>query len=280
MQSVILTGASSGIGQDLALSLAKRGFRVFAGVRSSKDFQEFSGRHENIFPVKLDVTSDESLKLASTLITPQLRGKVSLINNAGIAVPGPIEAIELSDFEKQFQVNVFGLIRVTQEFLPAIRDTKGSIVNISSVSGLSTSPFLGAYSASKHAVESISDALRRELKVFGVNVIVIEPGPIKTPIWQKGLANKTLVEGSFRQSVYPIYQSAFRRFEATVKDISERALPVDYVTTKIIQALEDKSPPTRIMVASFESWIGTRLSQLLPDKWVDFLISTSVLRKR
>lgn len=280
MKSIIVTGASSGIGRDLVLSLANRGHQVFAGVRSDKDFQELTAVNKHLVPVVMDVTSEASIQKALEFIGPLINGSVCLVNNAGIAVPGPLEAIELKQFEQQFQVNVFGLVRVTQAFLPMIRKTQGRIVNISSVSGLSTSPFLGAYAASKYAVESLSDALRRELHPFGVKVIVVEPGPIQTPIWSKGLANKDVTEQGFRQDIYPIYRESFRKFEDVVKQISAKALPVKSVTEKVIVAIDEQDPPARILIASFVSWLGTRLSQKLPDQWVDVMIRSSVLRKR
>ena len=175
----IVTGSSTGIGKATVLHLSRKGFLVFAGIRRESDAEQFQSL-KGIFPLLLDVSSQDSVEKAVEIAAEKLNtaSEVHLINNAGIVVAGPVEGVSLTRWKEQFEVNFFGLLRVTQTLLPYIRKTRGRIVNISSISGLAAFPYLGPYCASKFAVEALSDALRRELRQFGCSVVVIEPGPI------------------------------------------------------------------------------------------------------
>lgn len=184
----LVTGASTGIGQSIALKLAQEGMTVFATVRKESDADHLQSLHDNLEPLIMDVTDLAQIEAAAEVVKDQLGNTPLsvLVNNAGVAVPGPVEKLPMDELRWQFDVNVFGVVDVTQAFLPLMK--QGSvIVNISSVAGRSTQPFLGAYSASKHALEALSDALRRELLLThtGIDVVVIQPGSIKTPIWDK-----------------------------------------------------------------------------------------------
>ncbi len=182
--AVLVTGASTGIGRATGLYLQARGFRVFASVRRETDAADLSGAT----PVLLDVENAESIRAAADAVGAALEDGAlqGLVNNAGIAVSGPLEFLEMSDLRHQFEVNLFGQVAVTRAFLPLLRRAKnGRIVNMSSISGRITAPLLGPYSMSKFALEAFSDALRRELSPFGLSVSVVEPGAIKTPIWDK-----------------------------------------------------------------------------------------------
>ena len=197
MKSVVITGASTGIGETAAKYLVAQGFKVYGSVRKPEDGarlkQEIGGNFE---PLIFDVTDEAAIKLAAEKVRADLNGRTldGLVNNAGIAVPGPFLETSLDKWRKQFETNVVGLVAATQAFAPllgadlSLKGEPGRIVMISSVAGKRGNPFAGPYSASKHAVEGLSEALRREMMLFGIDVIVIGPGPIRTPIWGKGAA--------------------------------------------------------------------------------------------
>ncbi|MGZ3705895.1 MAG: SDR family oxidoreductase, partial [Bdellovibrionota bacterium] len=251
MKIAIVTGASSGIGQAAAQRLAEKGFQVFAGVRTEAAGAAWEKR-ENASPLLLDVTKPESVEAALKKCRPRLEKatEVHLVNNAGIAVAGPVEGVSLEKWKEQFEVNVFGLVRATQAFLPFIRATKGRVVNISSVSGLATSPYLGPYSASKFAVEAISDALRREIAQFGCRVVVVEPGPIDTPIWSKGLSKKDSLLSSLSEELQKVYSHELRTFQKAVEKSAHDAVPVSLVADVVEKALLAKKPRTRYIVGN------------------------------
>lgn len=272
---VVITGSSSGIGRETALFLASRGFHVLAGVRKEKDMEALS-RHAGITPAIMDVTEEGSVRAAAA--HPLLHGasEVHLVNNAGIAVGGPIEATPVSRWKQQFDVNVFGLVSATQAFLPHIRATKGRIVNISSVSGLAASPYLAPYSSSKFAVEAISDSLRRELRQFNVKVIAIEPGPIKTPIWEKGMASHE--KSSLSAQMQSLYGKELGFFESLVKKSEAEAVEVRKVSKLIETALTTLRPRTRYVVGAKGLSLQMKLARLLPDKWLDSAIAKQLSR--
>lgn len=196
--AVIITGASSGIGQATALMLARAGWLTFAGVRTPGAATELSamagavGVGALLRPLLLDVTDDTQIAAAATLVGDECRRRGialrGVINNAGIAVVGPLEVVPLDRIRASLTINTVGALAVTRAFLPQLRAARGRVINLSSVSGRVASPFLGAYAASKFALEALSDALRAELRPWGLRVILIEPGPIATPIWEKGNA--------------------------------------------------------------------------------------------
>src|SRR5215468_1069540 len=208
-RAVVVTGAAGGIGFATSRLLRERGFRVFGTLLESED----STRLEQIgaTPVRLEVTNAASVQQASRSILDQLGSAplAGLVNNAGIADGGPLELLDIGAVRHVFEVNVLGLIAITQPFLPKLRESKGRIVNMSSVSGRLAVPFLAPYCASKFAVEAISDSLRRELYPFGVHVVVIQPAVVRTAIWDK--AAKQDVE-RYRGTVYePVIPEALRR---------------------------------------------------------------------
>lgn len=264
LQSVLITGASTGIGRAIALDLARSGHQVFASVRKAEDGADLEKSDANIIAVLFDVTDEDALQKGLKVVRERLLPErcFSLVNNAGIAVPGPLEDIAPAEFRRQFEINVFGAMRVTQVFLPLIRETKGRVVNMSSVSGLMTPPFLGAYSASKFALEALSDALRRELGAQGVKVLLIEPGLIQTPIWNKGLnAPKDFVSEPYRKAI--------DRFMRSIERSVKTALPVDFVTDAVRRALLEDDPPARQVVASITTRLQLELAGRLPSKWAD-----------
>lgn len=274
--TVVITGASTGIGFATAVDLAHDGHQVFAGVRKSEDGEKLRQAHSSIIPVLLDVNNEAQVQNVVQVIREKMKTKkLALINNAGVAVPGPIEALPLSEFRRQFETNVFGLISVTQAFLPLLRETQGRIVNISSIAGRVASPFLGAYAASKFAVEGLSDSLRREVSAFGVKVVLVEPGPIETPIWEKGLGQKDKMKEYMTPAFEKIYGSAINSFMKQVEDAVEHADPVDYVVDAIKQGLFSLNPQNRYLVGR-QAKISGFLSQILPSKAIDTVISKRI----
>ncbi|MFZ1804110.1 MAG: SDR family NAD(P)-dependent oxidoreductase, partial [Nitrospira sp.] len=197
-RAVVITGASTGIGAACALHLDRLGFAVFAGVRKSEDgvaLQKSSS--DRLVPVELDVTDLITIRKSHAVVLQATRdrGLFGLINNAGIAVVAPLEAVPIADLRQQLEVNVVGQVAVTQAFLPIVRQARGRIVNKGSIAGLSTMPLMGPYSASKFALEAITDALRLEVQQWGIHVSIIEPGAITTPIW-----NKSAIEAAEREA--------------------------------------------------------------------------------
>jgi len=267
LQSILVTGASTGIGRAIALDLAEEGHQVFASVRKPEDATALESANKNIIGLLFDVTDEAGVQKGFRAARERREAgrPFSIINNAGIAVPGPIEDIPLADLRRQFEVNVFGAIRVTQVFLPLVRENKGRIVNMSSVAGLVTTPFLGVYSSSKFALEALSDALRRELAAEGIKVLLIEPGLIATPIWNKGL------EGP-RPQISEHYQQPLGRFLRSIERSVKSALPVEVVSEAVRRALFEDEPPARQVVAALPLRLQIGLEKVLPTKWADKLM--------
>lgn len=268
---VVITGASSGIGKECASYLASQGFHVLAGVRNPKA----AWQEERVTCITLDVTEKDSMEKAVREARPLLEGakSVHLVNNAGLAVAGPVETVPLDRWREQFEVNVFGLVAATQGFLPFIRVGQGRIINISSVSGLAALPYLAPYAASKFAVEAISDSLRREMKQFGVRVVVVEPGPIDTPIWQKGMARREDLTAGMPANMLSLYQRELGRFQSLVEASARAAVPARKVSEVVLRALRSSRPRTRYLVGSAATKIQSTLLGPLPDRWVDSLIA-------
>src|SRR3954447_24926478 len=193
--AVVVTGASTGIGEAIAKRLDS-GHRVFAGVRKDEAAEKLRAAGANIIPIKLDVTDESSIAAAAVQVKSEIGddGLAGLVNNAGIAVSAPLEFLPVEELRHQLEVNTVGQHAVTVAFLGDIRAAKGRIVNISSIGGKIALPLAGAYAASKFAMEAISDSLRRELKPWGIEVVVVEPGGVVTPIWERGTetANRLL----------------------------------------------------------------------------------------
>src|SRR5919204_4783282 len=189
-RAVLITGASTGIGEACALHLDRLGFTVFAGIRKEADGRALQAKASpRLTPLALDVTDQGQVTATVQTIESSLGagGLWGLVNNAGIAVGGPLEFLPVDEFRLQLEVNVVGQLRVIQAVLPLVRRARGRIVNMSSVSGKLSAPFMGPYSSSKFALEAISDALRLELRPWGIMVSVIEPSNVATPIWGKSL---------------------------------------------------------------------------------------------
>lgn len=274
---VVVTGVSTGIGYAVLEALTGAGFHVFGSVRSEADSERLRERFgaSNFTPLLFDVTDAEAIAKAARDTEERLAGEtlLGLVNNAGIAVPGPLLYLPIEDFRRQIEVNLTGQLAVIQAFAPLLgaggpprRGAPGRIVNMSSVAGHMARPFVGAYAASKHALEGLSDALRRELMVFGVDVVVIEPGIIATPIWDK--ATQTDVS-RFDNTVYG---PAVRKLQKWAEECGRLGPPADRVATATLRALTEPHPPARIRVVPnyLLDWI---LPRALPARWLDRLIA-------
>jgi NAD(P)-dependent dehydrogenase (short-subunit alcohol dehydrogenase family) len=270
-QTVVVTGISSGIGFALAEKLLTSGYFVIGTVRSLADADGLvAGSHsKNFLPIKMDVTNPESIVEAVDQVKGHLGGRTltALINNAGVSFDGPLMCQPMAEVRAVFEVNVFGLLAVTQGFLPLLGaggnpnpERPGRVVNISSVSGGMTMPFTGAYSASKHAVEAITQAFRRELMPWGVEVVSIEPGFIRTDMFKKFSTREP-------QYASTVYAAMWERFWSFMLASEESAKPPAIVVSAVMHAIESKRPNTRYPLDSI--W---RISRLLPDRWFDKLL--------
>lgn len=268
--AVLITGASTGIGRAAAAHFAKT-HHVYAQVRSLKDVESLQKENLAIQVLQFDVTDEHATTEQLKNIKIENHSSFSLINNAGITVQGPVEAVKMEDWRRQFDVNFFGLIQVTQKCLPMIRQSKGRVINVGSISGRVAAAFLAPYASSKFALNALSDSLRRELAPHGVKVIVIEPGPIQTPIWDKGLAQKAQMHEMMRPGILPLYQQHFERFINYIEKSAGQADPVDWVVQAIDKALTSPNPKTRYPVGRTAK-LTTMIGQVLPDSWVDALV--------
>lgn len=278
MRFVLITGTSTGIGLATAMRLAAAGFHVFAGVRTGADGERVrAAGGRNLTPLILDVTDPEAIAAAAERVAAEVgdAGLAGLVNNAGIAVSGPLAHLPLDDFRRQLEVNLTGVLAVTQAFLPLLGARAdhgappGRIVNISSVSGRIAAPFVGAYAASKHGVEALSDSLRRELSVYGIKVVVIQPGRIRTPIWEK-VGETARYEGT-------VYGPVLERLARRNRERLTRGLPPEVVARAVHRALVAKKPKIRQALPD-ERWLGWVLPRLLPDSWLDRAIERMVFR--
>ncbi len=273
MRAVVITGTSTGIGEACALQLDKLGWRVFAGVRKLQDGENLKKKASaNLTPVIIDVTDEASIASAAETVATAVgqEGLQGLVNNAGIAVAGPLEFLPIAELRKQLDINVTGLLAVTQAFLPLLRKGNGRIVNIGSVSGLMASPMVGPYSASKFALEALTDSLRMELSPWKISVSIIEPSEIATPIWDKGLVAAQDLEKEMSAQAHEYYDPMIGAVKRVVKGASKNGAPTELVSTAVEHALSSPKPKTRYLVGK-----GSRLRKLiqrLPDRTRDRLI--------
>jgi len=271
--SVVITGASSGIGEGCALHFDKKGYRVFAGVRRASDGEALRGKaSDRLTPLLMDVTDPQSIAAAVRSID---RKEISgLVNNAGIAVSAPVELIPLDKLREQLEVNVVGQVAVIQAFMPLLRQGRGRIVNISSVGGRSVLPFQGAYSASKHALEAISDALRLELREWAIQVAIIEPGAIRTPIWEKGFKRANDMIAQFPDEGLDLYRYLIGKMKAAASEAARTANDVSMVVAAVDHAMTSPKPKTRYVVGKNAKML--MLLRHLPDRRRDNIIMKKI----
>lgn len=275
MESVVVTGVSTGIGWAVTKILIERGFRVFGSLRKETDAERLKKEFGAAFiPLLFDVTDEARVQAAATQVREQLNGETlfGLVNNAGIALPAPLMHQPIADFRKQIEVNLIAQLVVTQAFLPllgadrSLKGKPGRIVNISSSSGKNGSPFVGAYATSKHALEGFSESLRRELMLYGIDVIIVGPGPIATPIWDKA------DEMDF--SIYrdTEYVDAIKRFQKYATDSGRNGYPPEKVGQVVLRALTTPNPRVRYAVVPGNPIVHI-LQELLPKRILDAIIA-------
>ncbi len=272
--TVVITGASTGIGEASALELDRLGFRVFAGVRAEADGERLRRQASpRLVPLRLDVTDAAQVAEAAQAVAAAVgpAGLAGLVNNAGVVVAGPLELLPLDALRRQLEVNLVGQVAVTQALLPLLRAARGRIVFIGSVNGRLAPPYLGPYAASKHALEAVADSLRLGLRTWGISVALVEPGSVKTPIWDKSraaadrLAEDLTAEG---KALYGEDIEAMRR--ATVR-LAARGMPVDRVVRAVVHSLSAPRPKTRYLLGADNRFI-LALFKFLPDRVRDWFV--------
>jgi NAD(P)-dependent dehydrogenase (short-subunit alcohol dehydrogenase family) len=274
MQSVVITGASTGIGWATAKLLLERGFRVFGSVRKQTDADRLRGEFgANFTPLLFDVTNEAVVLAAAREVRAALGGETlfGLVNNAGIAVAGPVLELAADEFRRQMDVNVIGPIISTQAFGPllgsdpSLKGPRGRIVMVSSVAGKNGNPLVSAYSASKHAIEGLSESLRREMMLFGIDVIIIAPGPVKTPIWSK--AEEVDISAYKNSPFFP----ALERIRKYMLQLGEIGLPAEKIAEAIAEALTSAHPKVRYQITPDP--MRHLVTAVLPKRMVDKIIA-------
>lgn len=267
--TIVITGTSTGIGRATATSLAEAGFHVFAGARKLSDAPEGA----NITPIVIDVADDSTIAAAAQIVAKDVgdKGLRGLVNNAGISVPGPLEFLPLDDIRRQLEVNVVGPIAVTQAFLPLVRKGRGRIVIVGSIGGKMSTPFLGAYAASKFAIEAISDSLRIELRPWRISVSLVEPGSIATPLWDRGRVAADDLLARLPAEATELYGEAIDALRTAAATFEKRAIPPEAVARAIAHALTAKRPKTRYLVG-MDARAQSILKRVVPDQGLDRLV--------
>jgi NAD(P)-dependent dehydrogenase (short-subunit alcohol dehydrogenase family) len=275
VKSVLITGASTGIGRASALQLDAEGWRVFAGVRREEDAASLrAAASERLAPLIIDVTDDGQIADAANRIgeTVGEAGLDGLVNNAGIAVPGPLEALPIDDFRRQIEVNLTAHVAVTQAVLPQIRAARGRIVFITSIGGLMAFPMFGAYHAAKFGLEAVGDVFRRELRPWGISVSVVEPGSIATEIWDRGQSEADALLARVNDEHAELYGGSMEASRGVARQTAARGIAPEKVAKAIAHALTAHRPRTRYLVGA-DARAQAVFNRLLPDRVVDRLIS-------
>lgn len=274
---MVVTGASTGMGAATARELARRGFHVLAGVRRESDGAAL--RAAAVEPVILDITNPEHVAALVARIDgdPQRRTLRALVNNAGVPGAGPVEVTPLDEWRRIFEVNLFGHVAVTQALLPALVRSKGRVVNISSVNGKLSMAGYGPYASSKHAMEALSDALRNELAPHGVQVVVVEPGGVKTEMAGHGLAGLSRLSAGMTPEQDARYGTLVQALPSHVAAFTKAGVTSDVAAKTIVKAVTDRRPRTRYVIGAVAGLL-IRASRFLPDRLLDRM-TTSDLRK-
>ena len=273
--AVVVTGASTGIGRACALRLDRLGFQVFAGIRRDADAKALKKKAKGgLTTLLIDVTEEASISAAAEAVDNAVGddGLSGLVNNAGVVVPGPLEFLPLADLRSQIEVNVIGQVAVTQAFLPLLRKGQGRIVNIGSIGGRMATPFLGAYSASKFAMEALTDSLRMELKPWGISVSIIEPGSIDTRMWEKGQNAADVLLEKLPQEGHDLYDPAVAAMRQATQKTARDAIPPSAVAKAVVHALTADKPKTRYVVGT-DARIQAVVARVVPDRMRDWLVA-------
>jgi NAD(P)-dependent dehydrogenase (short-subunit alcohol dehydrogenase family) len=242
VSAVVVSGASTGIGAATVELLATKGFVAFAGIRTAADKERLAALHPNVRPILLDVTSAESIAAAAAEVRSSGIELTGVVSNAGIAVGGPLETLPIDELRRIFEVNVFGALAMVQPFLPMLPNNRGRVVFVGSISGRLATPYVGPYSASKFALRALSDSMRVELAPTGISVSLIEPGSVKTPIWQKGRDNEAQLYENLGENPRPHYRRALESVVVATNNEEQGGMPVEVVSEAIYRALTDAKP--------------------------------------
>jgi NAD(P)-dependent dehydrogenase (short-subunit alcohol dehydrogenase family) len=275
MRSCLVTGASTGIGEACVRRLDGAGWTVFAGVRRDADAARLRSALSNrLRTIVLDVTDPAAIAATAAAVTRDTgeAGLDALVNNAGIAMAAPLEAIPLQRFRQQLEVNVVGALAVTQAFLPLVRRARGRIVLMGSIGGRMATPFLGPYCASKFALEAMADSLRVELQPWNIDVILLEPGSIATPIWNKGAATAAELTAEIPAAVRELYADASASVQRMAASTGARGLPADDVADVVERVLTIRRPKPRYLVGA-DARQRARLGGLVPDRLRDAILT-------
>jgi NAD(P)-dependent dehydrogenase (short-subunit alcohol dehydrogenase family) len=270
--TVLVTGASTGIGEATARHLRALGFEVVAGVRKDEDAERLEA--SGLQTVKLDVTDASHVDALRERFRDN--GLAGLVNNAGMAVAGPLEFLPIDGLRRQLEVNLIGQVAVTQATLPALRRARGRIVNVSSIGGRIALPLVSPYSASKFALEGVSDSLRRELRHLGVHVVLIEPGGVKTPIWKKGSSLADEMAADMPAEAEQLYGPMMEFLRAETVRIGERTgIDPSEVAEVIGAAMTATRPKTRYLVGR-DAKSRWAIAKRIPDRAMDSLIARAM----
>jgi short-subunit dehydrogenase len=273
-KTILITGSSTGIGRSCAIYLDKLGFKIYAGVRKQSDGDKLKEKgSDKLTPIILDVTDIESIRAIANIIENENNGDLfGLVNNAGIGLSGVVEVTPIDEIRKLMEVNVNGLLAVTQTMLPFLRKSKGRIINIGSTSSFIALPGASAYSASKFAVRAITDSLRRELKHLGVYSILIAPGAVQSEIWEKRIIYKTELRKRVKPEIAENYKTLARfgdRIEHELKKI-----PATEVAKVVAAALTSSKPKFYYPVGSDAR--GAVIASLFPKRFLDWIIMKKI----
>jgi NAD(P)-dependent dehydrogenase (short-subunit alcohol dehydrogenase family) len=272
--AVVVTGASSGIGQAAVELLAREGFVAFAGVRNDADAARVGALHANVRPLRLDVTDRASIDAAVEAVAASELPLRGVVNNAGVAIAGPLEFLPVDALRRQFEINLFGALEVSQAFLPQLRVSRGRLIFVGSISGRLAVPFIAPYSASKFALRALTDALRVELAPAGIAVALLEPSSVQTPIWQKGRDSREALLAMLPAKAMEYYGPQVEAVFAATQHEERIAIPVERVSAAILHALTARKPRLRYLLGR-----GARLGSvvaLLPPALRDRAIRASM----
>lgn len=269
MSTVLITGAGRGIGRAIAVHLAGQGWDVYAGVRKPADGDELVQVSPRITPVVLDITDGDQIGA----LPERLGGRLdAIVNNAGIVVSGPVEALAIDDLRRQFDVNLVGQVAVTQAVLPLLRSAHGRVVFISSISGRVSSPFMGAYASSKFALEGLADALRVELRPWGIRVCLIEPGSVDTDLWRNVDQTVDEVEAGLRPEHRQLYGGQISAMRKVSARIAKSAAAPDKVVDAVEHALTASRPKPRYVVGT-DARVQLAASAIVPARVMDAIVA-------
>jgi NAD(P)-dependent dehydrogenase (short-subunit alcohol dehydrogenase family) len=258
----LVTGASTGIGRACALHLTTLGYEVLAGVRTTADAPPGTEA------IRLDVTNEADIAAVAERVGDRLH---ALVNNAGIAVNGPVEVLPVAEWRRQLDVNLIGQVAVTRALLPALLNARGRIVNMSSISGRVALPLVAPYTASKFALEAVTDALRREVTPHGVHVVAVEPGAIATPVWEKSRAQGEALVAGMSPAAHQRYDTLINGLRREAERLARDGLPPEAVAAVVSRALTARRPRTRYVVGR-DAKVRAFLARVLPDRAYDALI--------